>query len=187
MYSADTDKFRFENLTDAFSGKRVFITGAGKDGGIGQAFALGAGLNGAESVGVHFHRSYQDGFDPEQANKQERDARLSRLSEERDADPARFILQALESKSLTLSEPADKETLIRRLSLDLTGLPPTPEEVDTFLADTSPEATDQLVERLLASPRFGERLATVWLDAALRRSDDASALQKLDAFSLRYA
>jgi NAD(P)-dependent dehydrogenase (short-subunit alcohol dehydrogenase family) len=64
MYSADTDRFRFDDsLASGFVGKRVFITGAGKDGGIGQAFALSAGLNGAESVGVHFHRSYQDGFD----------------------------------------------------------------------------------------------------------------------------
>lgn len=64
MYSADTDRFRFDStLRTGFAGKRVLITGAGKDGGIGQAFALAAGLNGAESVGVHFHRSYEDGFD----------------------------------------------------------------------------------------------------------------------------
>lgn len=64
MYGANTDLFRFApELTAGFEGKRVFITGAGKDGGIGQAFALAAGLNGAASVGVHFHRSYQDGFD----------------------------------------------------------------------------------------------------------------------------
>ncbi len=64
MYSAETDRFRFnDDLAGGFAGKRVLITGAGKDGGIGQAFALSAGLNGAESVGVHFHRSYQDGFD----------------------------------------------------------------------------------------------------------------------------
>lgn len=64
MYSAATDSFRFsDQLATGFEGQRVFITGAGKDGGIGQAFALAAGLNGAESVGVHFHRSYQDGFD----------------------------------------------------------------------------------------------------------------------------
>ncbi len=64
MYSADADKFRFDSeFGTGFEGKRVFITGAGKDGGIGQSFALAAALNGAESVGVHFHRSYQDGFD----------------------------------------------------------------------------------------------------------------------------
>ncbi len=64
MYSADTDRFRLPDpLGSSFEGERVFITGAGKDGGIGQAFALATGLNGAASVGVHFHRSYQDGFD----------------------------------------------------------------------------------------------------------------------------
>jgi NAD(P)-dependent dehydrogenase (short-subunit alcohol dehydrogenase family) len=62
-YSAATDQFRFNEHRSAVEGKRVFITGAGKDGGIGQAFALCTGLNGAASVGVHFHRSYEDGFD----------------------------------------------------------------------------------------------------------------------------
>ena len=62
-YTAPTDAFRFDQYRSAVEAKRVFITGAGKDGGIGQAFALSAGLNGAASVGVHFHRSYEDGFD----------------------------------------------------------------------------------------------------------------------------
>ncbi|MDH3301311.1 MAG: SDR family oxidoreductase [Acidimicrobiia bacterium] len=64
MYSADAEKFRFDaEFGKGFEGERVFITGAGKDGGIGQSFALAAALNGAESVGVHFHRSFQDAFD----------------------------------------------------------------------------------------------------------------------------
>ena len=62
-YTAPTDAFRFDRYREAVAGKRVLITGAGKDRGIGQAFALSAGLNGASSVGVHFHRSYEDGFD----------------------------------------------------------------------------------------------------------------------------
>ena len=63
-FSVQTEKFRFsKELQDGVVGKRVLITGAGKDGGLGQAFALSAGLNGAASVGVHFHRSYVDGFD----------------------------------------------------------------------------------------------------------------------------
>ncbi|WP_419842209.1 SDR family NAD(P)-dependent oxidoreductase [Candidatus Poriferisodalis sp.] len=62
-YTAPTDAFRFAEYRRAAEGRRVLITGAGKDGGIGQAFALSAGLNGAASVGVHFHRSYEDGFD----------------------------------------------------------------------------------------------------------------------------
>jgi len=64
MYSADAEKFRFDaEFGKGFDGQRVFITGAGKDGGIGQSFALAAAVNGAESVGVHFHSSYQDAFD----------------------------------------------------------------------------------------------------------------------------
>jgi NAD(P)-dependent dehydrogenase (short-subunit alcohol dehydrogenase family) len=63
-FSVPIDKFHFsENLRQGVAGKRVLITGAGKDAGLGQAFALAAGLNGAASVGVHFHRSYEDGFD----------------------------------------------------------------------------------------------------------------------------
>ncbi len=62
-YTAPTESFRFDEFRTGVEGKRVLITGAGKDGGIGQAFALSTGLNGAESVGVHFHRSYEDGFD----------------------------------------------------------------------------------------------------------------------------
>ncbi len=63
-YTADTSQFRFDDsISGGVAGKRVLITGSGKDGGIGQAFALAAGLNGAESVCVHFHRSYTDGFD----------------------------------------------------------------------------------------------------------------------------
>lgn len=78
----------------------------------------------------------------------------------------RFILAKLESEGLTPSAEADRTTLIRRLTLDLTGLPPTPEEIDAFLADTSAEAYEHLVDRLLASPHFGERMAVDWLDAA---------------------
>jgi len=63
-FTVQPDSFRFENEFRAgVAGKRVLITGAGKDGGLGQAFALAAGLNGAAGVGVHFHSSYSDGFD----------------------------------------------------------------------------------------------------------------------------
>ncbi len=77
-----------------------------------------------------------------------------------------FILARLEKEGLKPSPAADRVTLIRRLSLDLTGLPPTPAEVDAFLEDTAPGAYERLVDRLLNSPRFGERMALVWLDAA---------------------
>lgn len=77
-----------------------------------------------------------------------------------------FFLSRLEREGMTFSEPAGKETLIRRLSLDLTGLPTAPEEIDAFLEDHTPEAYEKLVDRLLASPQFGERWAWDWLDAA---------------------
>jgi hypothetical protein len=75
-----------------------------------------------------------------------------------------FILARLEKEGLKPSPEADRLTLIRRVTLDLTGLPPTPDEVDAFLKDTRPDAYERLVERLLASPHFGERWATHWLD-----------------------
>ncbi len=77
-----------------------------------------------------------------------------------------FVLARLEAANLQPSPEADRTTLIRRVTLDLTGLPPTPTEVDSFLADPSPDAYERVVDRLLASPRFGERMARPWLDAA---------------------
>jgi hypothetical protein len=82
----------------------------------------------------------------------------------------RFVLDRLNREGLGPSPSADKRTLIRRVSLDLTGLPPTIDEVDAFVADHRPDAYERLVDRLLASPRYGERMATYWLDAA-RYSD----------------
>ena len=76
-----------------------------------------------------------------------------------------FLLAALESKNLTPAKEADKRTLLRRLSLDLTGLPPTPEELDAFLSDSSADAYEKQVDRLMASPHYGERMAVPWLDA----------------------
>jgi hypothetical protein len=78
----------------------------------------------------------------------------------------RFILARLEKESLEPSPEADKSALLRRVSLDLTGLPPTPEEQAAYLADTSPDAYEKQVDRLLASPRYGERWAALWLDLA---------------------
>src|SRR5205823_1626592 len=76
-----------------------------------------------------------------------------------------FVLARLQVAGLRPAAEADRVTLIRRLSFDLTGLPPTPDEVDAFVNDTSPEAYEKLVDRLLASKHFGERLALSWLDA----------------------
>src|SRR5579871_6361374 len=78
----------------------------------------------------------------------------------------RFILARLEKEGLHPSPEADRATLIRRLSLDLIGLPPTLAEVNAFVNDRSPDAYNKLVDRLLASPHYGERMAVVWLDLA---------------------
>lgn len=78
----------------------------------------------------------------------------------------RFILAALEKKNAGLNPRANASTLIRRVCLDLTGLPPTPKEIQDFVADPSPDAYARMVERYLASPRYGERWGKHWLDAA---------------------
>lgn len=88
----------------------------------------------------------------------------------------RFVQNKLKERGLHPSPEADRPTLIRRLSIDLTGLPPTPQEVDAFVADQAPEAYEKLVERLLASPHYGERMALPWLDAA--RYADSNGFQQ---------
>ncbi|WP_152049868.1 PSD1 and planctomycete cytochrome C domain-containing protein [Tautonia marina] len=88
----------------------------------------------------------------------------------------RFIRARLNKVGIEPSPEADRATLIRRLSLDITGLPPTPEEVDAFLQDERPDAYDRIVDRLLASPRYGERWATPWLDLA--RFADSNGFQR---------
>ena len=77
-----------------------------------------------------------------------------------------FMLQRLRDEGLKPSSEAPREALLRRVTLDLTGLPPTLKELDDFLNDSSPDAYQKVVERLLASPRYGERMATIWLDLA---------------------
>jgi hypothetical protein len=77
-----------------------------------------------------------------------------------------FVQARLKREGLQSSPEADRATMLRRLSFDLTGLPPTLEELDTFLKDPSPNAYEKQVDRLLASPRYGERMAIRWLDAA---------------------
>ena len=88
----------------------------------------------------------------------------------------RFVLARLEEEGLKPSPEASKETLIRRVTLDLTGLPPTLPEIDAFLADQRPDAYEHVVDRLLASPHFGERWARPWLDLA--RYADTNGYEK---------
>ena len=87
-----------------------------------------------------------------------------------------FVLARLEKEGLSPSPPADRVTLLRRLSLDLIGLPPTAAEVDAFVADKSPNAYEKQVERLLNSPHYGERWGRIWLDAA--RYADSNGYEK---------
>jgi hypothetical protein len=88
-----------------------------------------------------------------------------------------FVLARLEDAGLAPSQPADKRTLIRRATFDLTGLPPTPDEIEAFVADESPEAFSRVVNRLLASPHYGERWARHWLDVARYGEDQAHTFE----------
>jgi len=88
----------------------------------------------------------------------------------------RLVLAKLEAKGIAPAPPADRRTLIRRATFDLTGLPPTPEEIDAFQKDKSPNAFAKVVDRLLASPRYGERWGRHWLDVARYAEDDVRGL-----------
>jgi len=88
----------------------------------------------------------------------------------------RFVLAKLEAEGLSPNPEADRATLIKRLSIDLTGLPPTPQDVDAFLNDASDKAYENVVDRLMASPHYGERMALPWLDAA--RYADSNGFQQ---------
>ena len=94
-------------------------------------------------------------------------------------DIDRFVLARLEREGLQPVKPADRRTLIRRATLDLTGLPPTSEEVDAFVADTAPDAFAKVVDRLLASPRYGEAWGRHWLDVARYAEDDPRSLDPM--------
>lgn len=97
-----------------------------------------------------------------------------------------FVLARLENEKITPAEEADRVTLLRRLFLDLLGLPPTPEEVDQFLADSSPNAYEKLVDRLLSSPHYGERWGRHWLDLARYADSDGYEKDSPRPFAWRY-
>ena len=97
-----------------------------------------------------------------------------------------FILSRLEEANLRPSPPADKRTLLRRITFDLTGLPPTFEEIGAFLVDDSPEAYEKVVDRLLASPRYGERWAQHWLDVVRYAETDGFKQDALRPAAYRY-
>jgi hypothetical protein len=89
-----------------------------------------------------------------------------------------FVLAPLERAGLAPASPADRRTWLRRVTFDLTGLPPTSEEVQAFVTDQAPDAAERLVDRLLASPRFGERASRLWLDLARYAEDQAHIVGK---------
>ncbi|HWE34988.1 MAG TPA: DUF1549 and DUF1553 domain-containing protein [Isosphaeraceae bacterium] len=97
-----------------------------------------------------------------------------------------FVLEKLEKTGLSHAPEADRATLLRRLSFDLTGLPPTPEEVDAFWNDRSPEAYEKVVDRLLASPHYGERWAQHWLDLARYADTDGFEFDQARPDAWRY-
>jgi hypothetical protein len=101
-------------------------------------------------------------------------------------DIDRFIVAKLNDSGLALAPPADKRTLIRRAAFDLTGLPPTPEEIDVFLKDESPTAFAKVVDRLLASPHYGERWGRHWLDVARYGESTANDSNAVMRYAWRY-
>ncbi len=94
-------------------------------------------------------------------------------------DIDRFILARLEQDGLSPVGPADKLTLLRRATFDLTGLPPSPDDVDAFLKDESPDAYAKVIDRLLASPQYGEAWGRIWLDVARYGEDDYRSLDPM--------
>jgi hypothetical protein len=97
-----------------------------------------------------------------------------------------FILAKLNVRGLAFAPEADRRTLLRRLALDLTGLPPTPEEIDAFVKDESPDAYEKQVERLLASPHYGERWGRHWLDVARYAESEGYESDHIRPYAWRY-
>ena len=97
-----------------------------------------------------------------------------------------FVLARLKKEGLQPSVPADRTTLIRRIYFDVVGLPPSPAEIDAFVSDRSPDAYPKLVERLLASPRYGERWAQHWLDVVRYAETEGFEYDTLRKDSWRY-
>jgi hypothetical protein len=101
-------------------------------------------------------------------------------------DIDRFIFQKLAAEGLAPSPEASRQVLIRRLSFDVTGLPPTPAEIDAFISDTSPQAYEKLIDRLLSSPRYGERWARHWLDLVRYAESDGYRIDDYRPHAWRY-
>ena len=133
---------------------------------IEQGAPMPAGASAADTIEDHW--AYRKPVRPEPPAVQRTDWARNAID--------RFVLARLERETLAPSPEASRPALLRRVTLDLTGLPPTPEEVDAFLADTRPDAYERVVDRLLASPHYGERWARPWLDLA--RYADTNGYEK---------
>src|SRR5437764_933582 len=114
-------------------------------------------------VGIPVISAEKDGARPEPGNESFFRSQVQPILRARCPVDA-FILARLEAEGLEPAQPADRVALIRRVTYDLTGLPPTPKEVDEFCSDQSSNAYERLVDRLLASPRYGEAWGRHWLD-----------------------
>jgi mono/diheme cytochrome c family protein len=141
----------------------------------GAAWPAGAPVTARETNGKYAISPGQKSFWSllplkEPSAPQVRDARWAK------GDIDRFILAHLEKQGMRPVRPASKHDLIRRATLDLTGLPPTPEEIAAFEKDTAPDAFAKVVDRLLASPHYGERWGRIWLDVARYGEDDYRSL-----------
>ncbi len=139
---------------------RDWIAGLPKDRPLFEA----SSLSGSGSEGSALHWSFQPIRDPALPELKRPQGVINEVD--------RFVLAKLQAKGLTFNPPASPRELIRRATFDLTGLPPTPEEVQAFLSDTSPDAYEKLLDRLLASPAYGERWGRHWLDVARYADSD---------------
>lgn len=192
----------FQHRTDigAYLGKAVSWAGS-IQGEIGEVLVYNKALGTSERLGVEGHLADKFGLTLDLPNNVAARAKFTPAEKSfwayqpvRDSVPPavknetwastpvdRFLLAKLESLGVGPSPPADKLTLLRRVTFDLTGLPPTPEEVEAFLADDSAEAYAHVVDRLLASPHYGERWGRHWLDVvryAETTANDANAVMR---------
>ncbi|MEX2026725.1 MAG: DUF1549 domain-containing protein, partial [Pirellulaceae bacterium] len=134
-----------------------------------------------------FTTAARGGYDWWSLQKLEKPEVREQRSESRSESPIdAFVRIKLAEKGLSPSPPADKRTLLRRVTFDLTGLPPTPEEIAAFVADESPDSYDKVVQRLLDSPHYGERWARHWLDVAHFGESDGFEYDRMRPSAWRY-
>jgi len=188
----------------AYLGKAVGWAGSIR-GDLAEVIVYNRSLSDAEREGVELHLAEKYGFIlPSQLARTAAtftDQQRSYWAFQPVKDPARpavkdpalvrspidaFVLAKLEERGLTPAPPAEKRTLIRRVTFDLTGLPPSPAEIDAFLADDSPRAFSRVVDRLLSSPHYGEHWGRHWLDVARYAETTANDANAVMRFAFRY-